>query len=95
MAMRAGNGAPRQTPAPRRHLNIVLRRTGDQARDTQRVRQVYDLLTGRPGSETFTFFLEDSRQRVQIDFPNASVAYSPDLAQSLMAMLGRDAVQVV
>jgi hypothetical protein len=93
--------SPRQeSPPPRpppggRHLNIVLRRTGDQAQDTQRARQVYNLLTGHPGSETFTLFVEDNRRRVQIDFPNAPIAYSLDLAQSLMAMLGQDAVQVV
>jgi hypothetical protein len=65
------------------------------AQDTQRARQVYNLLTGQPGSETFTLFVVDGQRRVQIDFPNASVAYSTDLAQSLRAMLGRDAVQVV
>ena len=86
---------PLRPPPGGRHLNIVLRRTGDQAQDTQRARQVYNLLTGHPGSETFTLFVEDSRRRVQIDFPNASIAYSPDLAQSLRAMLGQDAVQVV
>jgi DNA polymerase-3 subunit alpha len=89
--------APAGAPAPPspRHLNIVLRRTGDQTQDTQRARQVYNLLTGHPGSETFTLFVEDHQRRVQIDFPNTSIAYSPDLAQSLRAMLGRDAVQVV
>jgi hypothetical protein len=86
---------PQTQPVPSRHLNIVLRRTGDLAQDTQRARQVYDMLTGKSGSGTFTVYIEDSRRRVKIDFPNASIAYSPALAQSLVAMLGRDAVQVV
>ena len=74
---------------------MTLRRTGDQAVDAQRVRQVYGLLQGHPGSETYTFFVEGNSRRIQIDFPNSSVAYTPDLAELLVEMLGQDAVQVV
>jgi DNA polymerase-3 subunit alpha len=93
---RDGTGTPSgRTPLSHRHVNIFLRRTNDQTQDTQRARQVYNLLTGHPGSETFTLFVEDNQRRIQIDFPNASIAYTPDLAQSLMSMLGQDAVQVL
>jgi DNA polymerase-3 subunit alpha len=78
-----------------RHLNIVLHRTGDRGQDEQRARQVYTMLQGRPGSDHFTFIVVNGAHRVQIDFPNATTDCSPDLARSLQAMLGRDAVQVV
>jgi hypothetical protein len=48
-----------------------------------------------PGRDQFTFFLVDGRRRVQIDFPNLTTAYTPELARSLAAMLGRDAVHIV
>ena len=38
--------------------------------------------------------LVDNKRRVQIDFPNATTQYTYELAQSLRALLGGDALQV-
>lgn len=105
-----GNGtarpdAPKMPPRPpdngrdaeqrgARHLSITIVRSGDPEQDKQRISQIYGLLQQRQGSDQFTFFLVDTKRRVQIDFPNATTGYSYELARSLQAMLGQDAVQV-
>ncbi len=78
-----------------RHLHITLRRTGDRQQDRQRASEVYALLQRHPGNDRFTLFVVHGGNRVQIDFPNATTRLTTDLAQSLTAMLGRDAVQVM
>jgi hypothetical protein len=78
-----------------RHLHITLRRTGDRQQDRQRASEVYALLQRHPGNDRFTLFVVHGGNRVQIDFPNATTRLTADLAQSLTAMLGRDAVQVM
>jgi DNA polymerase-3 subunit alpha len=101
-----GNGqghAPRQrepSPAPderavSRHVQITLQRTGDQQHDRQRVQRIYDMLQVQHGQDHFTFIVVSGQSRVEIDFPNATTAFTPDLARSLRAMLGQDAVRVV
>ncbi len=78
-----------------RQLQITINRSGDQDRDKHRISQIYSLLRQREGVDQFTFFLVDDRRRVQIDFPNETTAYTYELAESLRAMLGHDALQVV
>ncbi|MFN2154306.1 MAG: OB-fold nucleic acid binding domain-containing protein, partial [Anaerolineae bacterium] len=78
-----------------RQLQITINRSGNQDQDKHRIVQVYSLLRQREGIDQFTFFLVDDRRRVQIDFPNERTNYTHELGQSLRAMLGRDALQVV
>jgi DNA polymerase III subunit alpha len=87
-------GAPAQGQHRPHHLQITIRRSGNHEQDKRRVEQIYSLLQQRSGDDQFTFFLIDSRRRVQIDFPNATTGYSYELGQSLQAMLGRDALQL-
>jgi DNA polymerase III alpha subunit len=86
-----GNGGARHMP---RHLQITIRRSGNQEQDKQRVGQVYGMLQQRRGEDQFSFVLVDGKHRVEIDFPNATTSYTYELAQSLRAMLGRDAIHV-
>jgi DNA polymerase-3 subunit alpha len=84
----------RLSPVPPRHVELILRRTGDLRLDTQRARAAYGLLVDSQGSDTFAFMVESEKGRVRIDFPNHTIQWSPDLAASLSAVLGRDAVQI-
>jgi DNA polymerase III alpha subunit len=92
---RSGNGGESvQREDPPRHLRITIERSGNHEQDKQRIGEVYGLLEQRPGPDQFTFLLVDGRRKVQIDFPNTTTSYSHELAQSLQAVLGRDALQV-
>jgi DNA polymerase-3 subunit alpha len=86
-----GNGSARNGP---RHLQITIRRSGNQEQDKRRIGQVYGMLQQHRGQDQFTFVLVDGKRRVEIDFPNATTSYSYELAQSLRAMLGGDALRV-
>jgi DNA polymerase-3 subunit alpha len=80
---------------PYRHVQITLRRTGNPQQDRERAGEIYRLLQKRQGMDRFTMFVVNDTSRVQIDFPNATTQYTPDLEQALQAMLGRDAVRVM
>ena len=90
-----GGGDDREAIQVPRQLQITINRSGDQDRDKRRISQIYSLLRQREGVDQFTFFVVDDRRRVQIDFPNETTAYTYELAESLRAMLGREALQVV
>lgn len=89
-----GSGVQETVQLPRQ-LQITINRSGNQDQDKHRIGQIYSLLRQREGIDQFTFFLVDDRRRVQIDFPNERTSYTRELGQSLRAMLGRDALQVV
>jgi DNA polymerase-3 subunit alpha len=85
---------PDRAPARGRyHLYITVPRTGDQEQDIRRLGQVHDLLCSYEGEDVFSFYLSDENKRVQLDFPNASTCYCPELEQCLIEMLGTGTVQ--
>jgi hypothetical protein len=89
--------SPAAVPAPvqaARHVDLILRRTGDLSQDTARVEAAYGLLAGSDGRDTFSFMVVSKRGRVRVDFPRHTMQWSPDLAESLSQLLGQDAVQV-
>ncbi len=83
-----GDGRPR-------YLKLIVRRTADHARDLELVEQAYRLLQQRPGRDHFAFVVVNGGQQVEIEFPDLTVAYTPELAGSLQKVLGSDALQVV
>jgi DNA polymerase-3 subunit alpha len=82
-----------EKPAPR-HLQITIHRTADPEQDRELVRQAYRRLQDHTGDDQFTFWVVNGDYRVQIDFPDATTAYTPELAASLAEMLGQDALQL-
>jgi len=78
-----------EEPATAHRLNIVLRRTGEQSRDVQRLRAVYALLTGQPGPDHFTILLVGGDSgSIELEFPNSTTRYRPELSQDIQATLG-------
>jgi DNA polymerase-3 subunit alpha len=91
--------APAQPVQPQavqaaRHVDLILRRTGDLGQDTARVEAAYGLLVGSDGRDTFSFMVVNEKGRVRVDFPRHTMQWSPDLAESLSELLGQDAVRV-
>ena len=77
-----------------RHVDLILRRTGDLGQDTARVEAAYGLLVESDGRDTFSFMVVSDKGRVRVDFPRQTMQWTPDLAESLSELLGQDAVQV-
>ncbi len=86
--------SPRTTLRPRR-LTITLARSNDQARDMQLLSEAHRLLTSRQGRDRFTFRVTSGGNGAyEIDFPNHSTCFSPDLVSALEKMLGSGTVRV-
>jgi DNA polymerase-3 subunit alpha len=91
----AGDGAGKAIASPRVHLlEISLQCTGDRDRDVQLMRKVYQMLERRPGPDRFLFNIISDQGRVQLDFPNATTRFEPELESVLRTALGDDALYV-
>ena len=76
-------------------LTITLARTGDQSRDVGLLSETHRVLTSRQGHDQFRFRLSGGGNgSIEIEFPNHSTSYSPDLITKLETMLGPGAVRV-
>jgi len=82
-------------PSPRyQHLYITFRRTADQEQDKRRLSELYNLLVGYEGNDRFSFVMAGPNGKLQLDFPNASTGYCPNLANALDRLVGSRAVRV-
>jgi hypothetical protein len=78
-----------------RVLTITLARTGDQSRDASLLGEAHRLLTSRHGQDHFKFRLAGGGNgAIEMEFPNHSTSYSPELVTRLESMLGQGAVKV-
>ncbi len=76
------------------HLFITFRRTANQEQDKQRLREVYSLLESYAGQDRFSFLVTGPDGKVQLDFPNVSTRYCPDLVRHLDRLVGSHAVRI-
>jgi hypothetical protein len=90
----APDGSPPVTRSPY-HLQITVNRSGDAARDKERLRAVYDLVTHYRGDDTFSLFIPNGKRHIELDFPNATTRHCVELQQKLVEMLGATGVRVV
>jgi DNA polymerase-3 subunit alpha len=94
-ALRPEPGIGKAITSPKvRLLEINLRCSGDEDQDRQLMRKVYQILEQRPGPDRFLFNIISDEGRVQLDFPNATTRFEPELEKMLRAALGDDALYV-
>jgi DNA polymerase-3 subunit alpha len=78
-----------------RLLRITLTRSGDHDKDVWLLSQAHQLLTRYEGHDRFVFRLTGAGNGpIEMDFPNHSTRYSPDLVGALEKMLGPGTVRV-
>ena len=85
-------------PAPRqrRRLLILFHRTEDLEADKKRLRRVHATLLRYEGQDRFTIrLLGGPNGDVELDFPNDTTGYCPELERDLVELLGPEAVRVV
>lgn len=76
------------------HLHVTFPWGDDQEGDIRRLGEVHHLLTHHRGSDRFTLYLPRGEGVVQLDFPNATTGYSPELERALIAILGGGSLRV-
>ncbi len=67
-------------------LHITLPCTGNLDQDKHRLRQMYHLLTQNGGKHNFAIHIPTASRVVQIDFPNSSTHFTPDLERKLVTL---------
>ncbi|MBC7251114.1 MAG: DNA polymerase III subunit alpha [Anaerolineae bacterium] len=83
----------KQSLAPR-HLRIAIARTGDHERDKDLLAQVHELLVSYQGEDRFSLYVPNGTRWIQLDFPNDTTRYCPELEAELSRMPGVSKVQV-
>nr|MBC7244985.1 DNA polymerase III subunit alpha [Chloroflexota bacterium] len=80
---------------PRVHLlEINLRCSGNRDHDVQLLRKVYKILEEHPGQDHFRFNIISEQGRVQLEFPNVTTNFVPELEMLLKETLGENALYV-
>ena len=78
-----------------RMLTIVLRANNNEAdRGLMRMKRVLGLLRSYPGKDKFGLMIFENGRRVDMEFPNDTTGYCPELLRRLKTMVGEDNVQI-
>lgn len=73
-------------------VEVNLRCDGNCDRDVRLLRDVYQLLEQRRGSDRFCFTILSEQGRVRLEFPNATTCFDSELAAVLEQTLGKGAL---
>ncbi|HIP96825.1 MAG TPA: DNA polymerase III subunit alpha [Anaerolineae bacterium] len=77
-----------------RHLRITIARSGDHERDIALLAQVHELLVGYQGDDRFSLHVPNGTRWIQLDFPNDTTRYCPELEAALSRLPGVSDVRV-
>jgi len=94
--VRDHNTAGLDTSSPVRvyQLEVNLRCSGNREHDVHLLQQAYNILTKQVGPDRFFFNVISDHGCVQLDFPNATTRFDPEIDGMLHGLLGNDAVHV-
>jgi hypothetical protein len=57
--------------------------------------EVYELLQGEPGDDSFVFVLQSGSRPVELHFPNDRTSYTPLIRERVEALVGSGNLRVV
>ena len=77
-----------------RHLRITIARSGDHEQDIALLAQVHELLVGYQGEDRFSLHVPNGTRWIQLDFPNDTTRYCPELEAALSRLPGVSEVRV-
>ena len=81
-------------PKPVHHLRVTIARSGDHERDIALLGEVHELLVGYRGEDRFSLYVPNGTRWIQLDFPNDTTRYCPELEAALSGMSGISEVRV-
>jgi hypothetical protein len=79
---------------PPKMVRVVLRSSGDRARDILRIRRIYGMLISYPGSDRFAFYVIENGRGYLMEFPNDTTGLNEELSARLSNIVGVENVQV-
>jgi DNA polymerase-3 subunit alpha len=84
----------RKTDAPL-FLRIQVSRCGNPERDKRVLQRIYGTLISSPGRDAFSLVIVENGREVELDFPNETTHYSPELVDKIKFIVGYNAIQVI
>jgi len=78
----------------KRKLLITIAQTSDPGADVARLREVFDLLKRYQGEDTVSLAIIESDGVVNLEVPNMTTGYRPELHQQLINLVGEGGVAV-
>jgi DNA polymerase III subunit alpha len=85
---------PSQTGEKIHMITIMVRSTGDIARDNLRIRQIYGTLITFPGQDRFAIQVYERGRGYLIEFPNLTTRLCPDLLNRLKSFIETENIRV-
>ena len=73
---------------PPRHVRITIARSGNPEQDIALLGRVHELLVGYRGEDRFSLYVPNGTRWIQLDFPNDTTHYCPELEAELAHMPG-------
>jgi DNA polymerase-3 subunit alpha len=79
---------------PVRMITIILRSTGDKARDQLRLRRIHGIITSYPGNDRFAFHIFERGRGYLLEFPNFTAGLCTDMIARLSNLVGAENIRV-
>ncbi len=79
---------------PPKQITVILRSTGDKARDRRRIKTIYGTLISFHGRDRFSFQIFENGSGYLIDFPNDTTRICPELLERLRKLMGEESWRV-
>jgi DNA polymerase-3 subunit alpha len=80
--------------APPQMVTVVLRSSGDRARDILRMRRIHGMLISYPGHDRFAIYVIERKRGYRLEFPNDTTALHDELRARLESLVGAENVKV-
>jgi DNA polymerase-3 subunit alpha len=77
-----------------RMITVVLRASGDKARDVLRLRRIHGTIMSFPGSDRFAIQVFEQGRGYRMEFPNDTTGMCPELISRLHGLVGSENVRV-
>lgn len=71
-------------------LTVMLRSSGDKARDELRLRRIHGIVTSYPGDDRFALHMFESGRGFLIEFPNYAISICDDMLERLKFLVGEE-----
>ena len=79
---------------PSQMLRMVLRSSGDKARDILRIRRIHGMLISYPGKDRFAFYVIEGSKGYLMEFPNDTIGIGDELMARMTSLLGAENLRV-
>ena len=89
-----GIDLPEELPLRERNLLVKIAQTASEGEDVARLQQVFELLGRYKGGDTVRLAIIESDGVVNLELPELTTGYCPELHQQLENLVGEDGVEV-